>query len=175
MVTIAKMPTVHIDYSMNEPVYTFTDLNPELPYYGLSEDDYYQFCLRLLEIVGGYQYYGFIRAALEYLKNDPDIEDGDEAASAQINELLWEGCNVKTDLRDLRKILPNKADRRLILWGNEINDSLLWPDGELWIPAIDEDHCGEFFNYDEDRLFSWTLSGIEFFSFVYNYEVTHGI
>lgn len=175
MATIAKIPTVHIDYSTNDLVYTFTDLNPELPHYGLSEDDYYQFCLRILEIVGGYHYYGFIRDALESLKDDPDIEDGDEAASAQVEELIWEGCNVKTDLRDLRKILPNKADRRLILWGNVINDSLLWPDGDLWIPAIDEDHEGEFFNYDDDHQFSWTLSGMEFFSYVYNYEIGHCI
>lgn len=175
MATIAKMPTVHIDYSMNEPVYTFTDLNPELPYFGLSEDEYYQLCLLLCGIVGSYQSNDFVRDALEAAKAIPEIEEGWQAAEFFNNELIWIGCNVKEDLKELRKFLPNKADRRAVLWNWPNNDQLIFPDGDVSMDVEDTRYSGCYFDYDVDHQFTWTLNATDFFAWAYDYEVAHGI
>lgn len=156
-------------------VYTFSNLNPDAEHFGLSEDDYYQLCLLLCEVVGGYQYHGFVRNALEDAKTDPEITDGYEAASTCDGELIWIGCNVKNDLRDLKKFLPEKADRKTVLWCDGPNDQLIFPDGALSMDVEDPRYSGCYFDYDEDHEFSWTLNGCDFFGFAYDYEIAHGI
>lgn len=151
-------------------VYTFKNLNPEIEHFGLWDNDYYQLCLQLLEVVGRYQYSGFIRKALDLCKADKNITNGEEAAESALEWLIWEGCVVKWDLRAMRDFLPNKADRKAIFsWDSP--DCFLYSDGELWIEGVDEDHEGEFFNYDEEHQFSWTLSGMDYFAFAYDYEI----
>lgn len=151
-------------------VYTFKNLRPEIEHFGLWDNDYYHLCLQLLEIVGRYQYSGFIREALDVCKADKNITNGEEAAESALEWLIWEGCIVKWDLLAMRDFLPNKADRKAIFsWDSP--DCFLYSDGELWIEGIDEDHEGQYFNYDGDNQFSWTLSGMDYFAFAYDYEV----
>lgn len=155
-------------------IHTFKNLNPEIEHFGLWDDDYYHLCLSLLSIVGGYQNRFFIREALNVCKADPEIEEGWQAADRFLEELIWEGCVVKDDLREMRQFLPDKADRKAIFcWDSP--DCFLYSDGELWIEGIDEDHEGQYFNYDEEHQFSWTLSGMDYFAFAYDYEIAHGI
>lgn len=158
-------------------VYTFKNLNPDAEHFGLSEDDYYHLCLQLCEVVGRYQGEGFIRSALEDAKADPEITNGDEAASTCDGELIWIGCNVKDDLRELKKFLPDKADRRSVLWnrGGWSYSQLIFPDGDVSMDVEDPRYSGCYFDYDVDHQFTWTLNATEFFAWVYDYEVYNGI
>ncbi|HCJ5532807.1 TPA: hypothetical protein NUW95_004906 [Escherichia coli] len=158
-------------------VYTFTDLNPDALLFGLSEDGCYHLCLQLCDVVGRYQSRDFIREALNFCKSDPKIEEGWQAADHFVGELIWIGCNVKEDLKDLRKFLPNKADRRTVLW-NEWPDTcsqLIFPDGDVSMDVEDTCYSGYYFDYDVDHEFSWTLNATAFFAWAYDYEVIHNI
>lgn len=170
MTTIAKNPTVEVING----VYIFKDLNPDALLFGLSEDDFYHLCLQLCDVVGRYQGDGFIRSALEDAKADPEITDGDEAASTCDGELIWIGCNVKSDLRELKKFLPDKADRRTILW-NEWYSQLIFPDGDVSMDVEDPRYSGCYFDYDVDHQFTWTLNVTDFFAWAYDYEAYYGI
>lgn len=158
-------------------VYTFSNLNPDAEHFGLSEDDYYHLCLQLCEVVGRYQGEGFIRSALEDAKADPEITNGDEAASTCDGELIWIGCSVKDDLQELKKFLPDKADRRTILWNNwaGTGSQLIFPDGDVSMDVEDPRYSGCYFDYDVDHQFTWTLNATEFFAWAYDYEVACGI
>lgn len=171
MTNLIKRPTV----SVINGVYTFTYLNPEMDRFGLSEGEYYQLCLLLCGIVGGYQSSDFIREALNLCKSDPKIEEGWQAAEFFNGELIWIGCNVKEDLKDLRKFLPNKADRRAVLWNWPNNDQLIFPDGDVSMDVEDTKYSGAYFDYDVDHEFSWTLNATDFFAWAYDYEIAHGI
>ena len=156
-------------------VYTFSNLNPDAEHFGLSEDDYYHLCLQLCEVVGRYQGEGFIRNALEDAKADPEITNGYEASSTCDGELIWIGCNVKDDLQELKKFLPDKADRKTVLWCDGPNSQLIFPDGDVSMDVEDPRYSGCYFDYDVDHQFTWTLNGCDFFDFAYNYERAHDI
>lgn len=174
MTNLAKRPIV----SVINGNYTFKNLNPDALLFGLSEDEYYHLCLQLCDVVGRYQGEGFIRSALEAAKADPEITNGDEAASTCDGELIWIGCNVKNDLRELKKFLPDKADRRVVLWNEDnwpIPCQLIFPDGDVSMDVEDTRYSGCYFDYDVDHQFTWTLNATDFFAWAYDYEVVHGI
>lgn len=173
--TTEKLPTVRIGCGADGPFYYFTNLNPDLPNFGLSEDGYYHLCLSLLDIVGDYQYPGFIREALNLCKVDPEIKESWQASDTCLQWLVWEGCVVKHDLREMRKFLPNKADRKAIMSYSDKNVSLLNGGLELTMGVEDEAYQGEFFDYDVNHEFTWTLNGCGFFESAYDYEIANGI
>ena len=156
-------------------VYTFSNLNPDAEHFGLSEDDYYHLCLQLCEVVGRYQGGGFIRSALDVVKQDPDIKEGWQAADEYTDELIWIGCFVKRDLLELKKFLPDKADRKTVLWCDGPNVQLIFPDGDVSMDVEDPRYSGCYFDYDVDHQFTWTLNGCDFFAFAYDYERAHSI
>lgn len=167
MTNLIKRPTV----SVINGVYTFTDLNDDLPYFGLSEDDYYQLCLNILAVVFSYEggrYHP--RELLETAKAD-GFENG-EMASCQICDLLMpDGCLVKNTLARLKVFLPNKADRRAVLQvGYLLSEDVFFRDD-----VEDERYYGCFFDYTTDHQFTWSLTGTRFFEFAYDYEIAHGI
>ena len=152
-------------------VYTFKNLNPNKARFGLKEDDYYQLCLLLCDLVGWYQHKGnFMRDLLENLKQDGGILFGMEAVSEASDVLFWSGCFVKDDLRELKKFLPNKADRRVVLLGG-----LLDFDGFFRMDVEEDHYSGKYFDFDDQHNFSWTLQVDKFFEFVYDYERAHSI
>ncbi|HBE2986452.1 TPA: hypothetical protein KL481_004516 [Escherichia coli] len=151
--------------------YTFKNLNPDAERFGLSEDDYYQLCLQLLEVVCNVGYEGGRyrpRELLETAKAD-GFEDG-EMASCQICDLLMpDGCLVKDTLAMLKDFLPDKADRRAVL------THMLTEDFFAPVDVEDEKYIGCWFNYNDWQQFTWSLTGTLFFEYAYDYEVIHGI
>ena len=156
-------------------VYTFSNLNPDAEHFGLSEDDYYQLCLQICDVVGRYQSSDFIRDALEAAKAIPEIEEGWQAADYFVDELIWIGCFVKRDLLELKKFLPDKADRKTVLWCDGPNSQLIFPDGDVSMDVEDPRYSGCYFDYDVDHQFTWSLNAMFFFEFAYDYEIAHGI
>ncbi|HBP8299353.1 TPA: hypothetical protein L6L13_004250 [Escherichia coli] len=152
-------------------VHTFTNLNPDAKYFGLSEDDFYHLCLQLLNVVSSQCEHGRypVRQLLEEAKA-AEYEDGEKASEQICDVLMPDGCLVKDTLARLMTFLPNKADRRAVLHGG-----LLSEDDFFRMDVEDERYTGNYFDYDVDHRFSWSLNGMFFFEYAYDFEVANGI
>lgn len=154
---------------MTNTNYTFKNLNPDAERFGLSEDDYYQLCLQLLEVVFSYEGGRYRpRAMLEELKG-AGFEDGEMAACHYCDLLMPDNVPVRDTLAMLREFLPDKADRRAVL------THMLTEDFFAPVDVEDEKYIGCWFNYNNCHYFEWSLTGTLFFEYAYDYEVIHGI
>lgn len=155
-------PTVEVI----DGVYTFANLNPEMEHYGLTEDHFYQLSMLILKATDALvSRCGRVSDLIAEYKEDPD------PASwwYTIGDMHCD-FSVKDTLRVLRKFLPNKADRRIVVCSLLYNFELDRYCAEAGLPM------GDFFCYNAHvHQFNWCLIRGGLFKSACTYEIAHGI